>query len=76
MKPLPVVMFHSESGLPYLQLIFALKVFHQVLEVDICHLTEKRQEAGHVLSLSTGSGAQSCKCMETQRSQQRGDAPG
>lgn len=60
-KPLRVVMFHSESGLPYLQLIFALKVFHQVLEVDICHLTEKRQEAGHVLSLSTGSRAQSCK---------------
>lgn len=76
MKPLPVVMFHSESGLPYLQLIFALKVFHQVLEVDICHLTEKRQEAGHVLSLPTGSRAQSCKCMETQRSQQWGDAPG
>lgn len=75
-KPLPVVMFHSESGLLYLQLIFALKVFHQVLEVDICHLTEKRQEAGHVLALPTGSRAQSCKCRETRRSQQWGDAPG
>lgn len=74
LKPLPVVMFHSDSGLLYLQLIFALKVFHQVLEVDICHLTEKRQEAGHVLSLPTGSRAQSCKCMETQRSQQRGES--
>lgn len=38
----------------YLQLLFALKVFNQVLEVDVSHLTEKRQEAGHVFSL-TGS---------------------
>lgn len=41
-------------GASHLELIFALKVFHQVLEVDICHLAEERQEAGYVLSLPMG----------------------
>lgn len=39
----------------YLELLFALKVFHQVLEVDVCHLAEEGQQAGHVLSLPIGN---------------------
>ncbi len=38
----------------YLELLFALKVFHQALEVDVCHLAEEGQEAGHILSLPIG----------------------
>lgn len=38
----------------YLELVLALKVFHQALEVDVRHLAKKRQEARHVLSLPKG----------------------
>lgn len=44
-----------ELSFSYLELLLALKVFHQVLEVDIGHLAEEGKEAGHVLSLSIGT---------------------
>lgn len=38
----------------HLYFLFALKVLHQPLEVDVGHLSEEGQQAGHVLSLPTG----------------------
>ena len=40
-----------------LQLLLALEVLDQVLEVDVRHLAEERQQARHVLALSNGRPA-------------------
>lgn len=38
----------------HLYFLFALKVLHQPLEVDVGHLSQEGQQAGHVLSLPIG----------------------
>lgn len=39
----------------HLDFFFALEVLHQPLEVDVSHLSEEGQQAGHVLSLPIGT---------------------
>lgn len=39
----------------HLDFLFALEVLHQPLEVDVSHLSEEGQQAGHVLSLPIGT---------------------
>lgn len=46
-------------GLFYLQLLLALTVVHQLLEVDVRHQLKEGQQTGHVLSLPTGDRGRS-----------------
>lgn len=59
----------SGARASHLQLLLAVEVVEQMVEVDLSHLLEQREQAGDVLALPGGSDRRGGSCLE-------GDDPG